>query len=128
MIYVDSSVLLAALLVEDRRPPEPFWSETLATSRLADYEVWIRIHARRVADLCTEEAVRLLGRLRHIELDARVLDRLREPLPTVVRTLDAIHLASALFLRSHAGPTRLATYDRRLARAAEALGLETFEP
>lgn len=128
MIYVDTSVLLAALLAEDRKPPDSFWRESLATSRLADYEVWIRIHGLQLANRCTEEVTRLLGRLRHLELEAPILDRLREPLPAVVRTLDAIHLASALFLDAHAGSIRLATYDRRLARAAEVCGLEAFEP
>lgn len=128
MIYVDSSVLLSALLVENRRPPASFWSETLVTSRLADYEIWVRLHARKVADRCGEEATRLLARLQRLELEASVLARLRAPLPVAVRTLDAIHLASVLFLAEHQSGTRLATYDRRLAHAAEAYEVTTFEP
>jgi predicted nucleic acid-binding protein len=128
VIYVDTSVLLAALIAEDRRPPASFWSEALATSRLADYEVWVRIHARGVAERCGEEATRLLGRLRHLELQPPVLDRLREPLPVPVRTLDAIHLVSARFLAEQLPGTRIATYDHRLARAASAFDLHAFEP
>ena len=128
MIYVDSTVLLAALIVEDRRPPASFWSEALATSRLADYEVWVRLQARGVAERCGEEATRLLGRLRHLELRAPILDSLREPLPAPVRTLDAIHLVSARFLAEQLPGTRIATYDQRLARAAKAFDLHAFEP
>jgi len=42
MIYVDSSVLLADLLVEPRPPPQELWDEDLASSRLLAYEVWNR--------------------------------------------------------------------------------------
>jgi hypothetical protein len=49
VIYLDSSVALAHLLAEDRSPPESIWKETLVASRLLKYEVWNRIHARRLA-------------------------------------------------------------------------------
>lgn len=40
MIYLDTSVALAHLLAEDRRPPEALWDETLVSSRLLEYELW----------------------------------------------------------------------------------------
>ena len=43
MIYLDSSVALAHLLGEDRRPPGELWSETLVSSRLFEYELWTRV-------------------------------------------------------------------------------------
>jgi hypothetical protein len=49
MIYVDTSVALAELLAEDRRPGDHFWNQTLVSSRLLEYEVWIRVHARKLA-------------------------------------------------------------------------------
>jgi hypothetical protein len=59
VIYLDSSVALAHLLAEDRSPPESIWRETLVASRLLEYEVWNRIHARRLA--CSHgEAMRAL--------------------------------------------------------------------
>ena len=45
MIYLDSSVALAHLLVEDRAPPETIWQAPLISSRLLEYEVWNRVHA-----------------------------------------------------------------------------------
>lgn len=50
LIYVDTSVALAHLFAEDRRPPASFWTETLVSSRLLDYEIWTRLHARRATD------------------------------------------------------------------------------
>jgi hypothetical protein len=46
MIYLDTSVALAHLLSEDRRPADALWSETIVASRLLEYELWTRIHAR----------------------------------------------------------------------------------
>ena len=37
---------LAHLLAEDRRPPASLWSETLVASRLLEYEIRTRLHAR----------------------------------------------------------------------------------
>jgi len=49
VIYVDTSVALAQLLAEDRRPPASLWNETLVASRLLEYELWTRLHARKLA-------------------------------------------------------------------------------
>jgi hypothetical protein len=46
VIYLDTSVALAHLLAEDRSPPESLWQEPLIASRLLEYELWNRIHAR----------------------------------------------------------------------------------
>ena len=50
MIYVDTSVVLAQLLAEDRSPPARLWNETLVASRLMEYEIWTRLHARQLAE------------------------------------------------------------------------------
>ena len=39
LVYLDTSVALAHLLAEDRRPPAGLWQEELVTSRLLEYEV-----------------------------------------------------------------------------------------
>ena len=48
MIYLDTSVALAHLLAEDVIPNATLWSETLVSSRLLEYELWTRVHARRL--------------------------------------------------------------------------------
>ncbi len=51
-------------------------------------------------------------------------DLWREPL-TASRALDALHLATMAFLRSHGQPIELASYDARLLAAARALQIPT---
>ncbi|HEY4634673.1 MAG TPA: PIN domain-containing protein [Candidatus Limnocylindrales bacterium] len=122
MIYVDSSVILAQLLAEDRFPDASFWSRgPLVSSRLVEYEVWNRVHSRGLADSHGDDVRSLLGRLALLELAPPVLARALEPFPTPIRTLDALHLASIEFLRGMGQRPSLATYDRRLADAAIAL-------
>lgn len=126
MIYVDTSVLLAQLLSEGRRPPPSLWSEDLIASRLAEYEVWTRIHARGLGASHGDAAREILAHLSLLELSSLVLDRALEPFPVPVRTLDALHLASVEFLRSRRLPVRLATYDRRMSEAAHRLEIPLF--
>jgi hypothetical protein len=124
VIYVDTSVVLAQLLAEDRHPGPVFWDSTpLLSSRLLEYEAWTRINGRGLDASHGEELRSLLGRLAFLELAPPVLARALEPFPTPVRTLDALHLGSIEFLRALGQRPRLATYDRRLAEAAGALAI-----
>ena len=77
MIYVDTSVALAHLLAEDRRPASSLWAEPLVSSRLLEYELWNRIHARRLTSSHGEAARLLVGRLALIELAMLYLGRNR---------------------------------------------------
>jgi predicted nucleic acid-binding protein len=126
MIYLDTSVALAQLLAEDRKPPAELWAEPLVSSRLLEYEVWTRIHARRLAEGHGEAVRTLLARVAFVELDRRVLARALEPFPAPVGTLDALHLASAEFVREHGQEVVLASYDRQMLRAARLLGMATY--
>lgn len=127
MIYLDTSVALAHLLAEDRRPPEAIWKEELVASRLLEYELWTRIHARDL-DRSHGDLVRLLlARLAVLELHPDVLERATRPFPVPVRTLDALHLASVAFLRERGRDVTLATYDRRLGEAATAMGIPLLD-
>ena len=127
MIYLDSSVALAQLLAEDRVPPQRLWGEALASSRLLEYEVWTRIHARRLARSHGESVRALVGRVALVELAPPVLSRALEPFPHPLRTLDALHLASIEFLRAQGQSVELATYDVRLARAARDLKIPLYK-
>lgn len=120
---MDSSVLLAAILIEQNEPSQDFWKQPLVSSRLAEYEVWCRLHALRRGAQEGDRADALLRDLTLVELTRQALGRMLDPLPLPVRTLDAIHLATMDFLRRE-GETKLllATYDRRLEQAARAMG------
>lgn len=129
MIYVDSSVVLAQLLAEDRYPDPVFWEGgPFVSSRVLEYEVWNRINARGLNVSHAEEVRQLLGRIAFLELVPPVLARALEPFPIAVRTLDALHLASVEFLRRLGQRPVLATYDGRMSAAAASLdvGLASF--
>ena len=123
MIYLDTSIALAHLLAEDRRPPDTLWRQSLVTSRLLEYELWTRLNARGLGPSHGEAARRLLERLAVLELLPNVLARALEPFPMPVRTLDALHLASMVFLRARGQAVELASYDDRLLVAARSLGI-----
>ena len=121
MIYLDTSVLLAQLLAEDRVPPPELWDGLLVSSRLLQYETWTRLHARGLGDSHGEAARQLLGRVALLELEPPILARALEPFPLSVRTLDALHLASMDFLRRQGQEVTLATFDQRMKATAEQL-------
>lgn len=64
----------------------------------------------------TIEAFDLIG------LNHSVLERAAEPFPTMIGSLDAIHLASALLARTKYDDLVLATHDDELATAGRAVG------
>ena len=114
MVYLDTSVALAHLGAENVRPPDALWSESLISFRLITYETFSRLHAQGRGETHDEVARELLGRVSMLELVEPIVGRAAEPFPVSVRTLDAIHLASMLFLKTQGIEPRLATADRRL--------------
>ena len=128
MIYVDTSVVLAALLAEGRRPSADFWAEPLISSRLLEFETWTRLNARRSPENVVEAAHRIVGCVALVEMTGIVLSRALEPFPVPVRTLDALHLSSAAYLVAQGVRLRFATYDTRQAGAASAMKLDVFQP
>jgi predicted nucleic acid-binding protein len=124
VIYLDTSVLLAELFAEDRKPPRSLWTEPLVSSRLLDYEAWTRTHALGRAETHGERLVEWLSRVNFVELLPEVLMRARETFPQPVRTLDAMHLSTLCFLKERGvKELQLATYDHRLAAVATQLNL-----
>lgn len=57
-----------------------------------------------------------------VPIGPAVLERAAEPFPTMLGSLDAIHLASALLVRDEFDALVFATHDRELAIAARAEG------
>jgi predicted nucleic acid-binding protein len=65
--------------------------------------------------------------LSFLAVTSDVLERASRPMPTTVRTLDAIHLASAVVIREEMLPDLVfATHDRQQAIAARVLGFEVI--
>ena len=128
-VYLDTSVILRRLLNEPNSVSNwGRWDAAYASS------IWL-IEAQRTVDrlrlegrLCDEDVARLRDDLRKVHaslhivpLSEDVLVRAGEAFPTTVGTLDAIHLASALAIRSSVQLDRFLTHDRRLAVAAASL-------
>jgi predicted nucleic acid-binding protein len=125
--YLDSSAIVKLVVTEpesaalrrylSRRRP-------LVSSALAKAEV-----GRALLPL-GEQAVRrgqeALARLELMRINERILANAGQLLPAELRTLDAIHVASALELR--ADLTRIVTYDERMHAAAEAAGCSVAAP
>ncbi len=66
------------------------------------------------------------ARINFLDLTVPILDTAARLDPPALRSLDAIHLASALSLGSDLGV--IVTYDQRLAQAAITLGLPVASP
>ena len=127
MIYLDTSVALSHLLAEDRQPRTELWEQPLVASRLLVYELLTRLNTRDLARTHGDAARMLLGRVALLDLTPPVLARALEPFPKPVRTLDALHLASAMFLRERGHDLTIATFDARMATAAMSMGLGLFD-
>jgi hypothetical protein len=125
LIYLDSSVALAAIFVEPRRAPPDFWTSNLISSRLLEYEVINRVHTL-ASDAGKLAAAELLLEVTLLELSPPILVRALQPFPQPVRTLHGLHLATMDFLRRHGQTVELASYDVRLNAAAVALGFPLY--
>ena len=68
----------------------------------------------------------MLSGIEVVGVNARLADRAAGIAPATVRTLDAIHLATAVSMGS--ALASFVTYDERLAEAARALGLPVVAP
>ena len=132
VVYLDTSIVLA--VVFGQMPAPGYWGR------------WDRAY---VSDLMVTEARRAVDRLRldgaldddgvvaahdslraveerveSVRLTRRILARAGGSMPVVVKTLDAIHVATALALaESRESELSFATLDKRQERAAKASGL-----
>ena len=125
MIYVDSSVVLAHLLGENRSPSDALWREPVTSSRLLEYEVWNRIHAYNLSRSHGEETRTFIAGFTLMDLSPAILARALNPFPIALRTLDRLHLATVEFIRNREPHVELASYDARMLAGARALGIAT---
>jgi predicted nucleic acid-binding protein len=136
IVYLDSSVVLRPLFAQpDRLRSWGTWTAAYSSELLG-------VECRRAIDRLRLEGIYDDGqvaeanqRLVHIE---RTITRIRishpiiheasRTMPTVVKTLDAIHLASAVMLRDRRHiDLQFSTHDVQQAVAARALGFTTLE-
>jgi predicted nucleic acid-binding protein len=127
LTYVDSSAIVKLVVAEAeskalrrylaRRQP-------LVSSALARTEV-----ARALMPSGGDAVARgqdVLRRVQLLRVNDRVLSEAGRLEPTELRSLDAIHLASASQLGASVG--QIVTYDERMAEAAKAIGWTVASP
>lgn len=127
MIYIDSSIALAKLLAEPRSVPDALWKQQLISSRLLEYEVWNRVHAKQLTHRLNRQVQELMDLIQLVELTPVVLARALEPWPIPLRTLDALHLASADYMRRRGQEVALASFDQRLVAGGHALHMPIYD-
>jgi hypothetical protein len=125
--YLDSSALVKLVVAEPestalrrylrRRRP-------LVSSALARTEVLRAVLLE--GDAGSARARDVLSSVDLIRVNDRVLNAAGALPPPDIRSLDAIHLATAQLLGSDLG--RVVTYDDRMREAADGLSLETHTP
>jgi predicted nucleic acid-binding protein len=125
--YLDSSAVVKLIVAE----PESAALRThlrrrrpLVSSALARTEVLRALLP--VGEIALSRAHEVLRRLDLVRINDRVLDAAGVLRPAQVRSLDAIHLATAQLLGEDLG--QVITYDDRMADAARSLGLKTIAP
>lgn len=129
MIYLDSSALVKLAVTEPESAALADWlrdSSQLVrvSSPLVRVEVPRAVWRADPGSL--PQAYTIVRRLREIRMTEAVLTRAAGVRPNVLRTLDAIHVASAMSVRDNL--TALVCYDKRMLAAAQDAGLPTASP
>jgi predicted nucleic acid-binding protein len=136
-LYLDSSVVVAWLLSEPGRLPEPESFDGAFASSILELEV-SRALRRQLAEkrLAQEDLDRLLdaatvwfAQIGIVPLSRAILRRAAGPFPTILSALDAIHLSTALMWREDTGDeVAFLTHDRQLRAAARACRFAISRP
>ena len=128
-LYLDSSAIVKLILPEPetralvhRLQDDP----DVLSSALARVEVLRALKRIKGSPRAWRQAERVLARVALVRVDDAVLERAAEIDPPDLRSLDAIHLATALGIgeKLHG----MVTYDSRLANAARQVGLAVLAP
>jgi predicted nucleic acid-binding protein len=129
VIYFDTSALVKLVFDETESAALAEWLTVRAdvpkvSSDLSTIEL-LRT-CRRVDEDAVEGANLLLGGIDLLPVDRAIVEKAATLVPTELRSLDAIHLASAMSVR--ASLTALVAYDVRLCSAAAQAGIEVVSP
>ncbi|GAB3271580.1 type II toxin-antitoxin system VapC family toxin [Arthrobacter pigmenti] len=127
MIYVDTSALAKLVIVESETEALRAYFRDAAQTPTASSElalVEVRRAALRRNRETAESAEEVLARVDRYPLNSDVINRASSLEPSTLRTLDALHIATALELHA----TVVVTYDRRMFQACHANGLTAVAP
>ncbi|MDE2282465.1 MAG: type II toxin-antitoxin system VapC family toxin [Actinomycetales bacterium] len=129
MIYIDTSALVKLLFDEPESKALTDWltqnaEKPKVSSDLSTVEL-LRT-CQRIDGSIVDDARRLLDGVDLVPIDHMIVEQAANLVPRELRSLDAIHLASALSLIEDL--TAFLAYDTRLCIAAEQAGLPVVSP
>lgn len=129
MIYLDSAAVVKLAHAEPESAALRGWLDKRAEAQWVS-SVLTEIESFRALARYAPEAVSrlpaVLDQIDLIDLDQPIRMLARTVTPATVRSLDAIHLGTALRIRPSL--TSFVTYDKRLLDAAQAAGLPIDAP
>ena len=131
IVYLDSSIILNWILSQPKSWKKwGKWTEAY-TSQLALVEVFRTLDRLRLQRGLSDEEVsdqrtdcsQVLAGLYVLEISSSVVEKASESFPVFVKSLDAIHLATAKIWQGRCPDLVFATHDKQQAVAARAIGL-----
>lgn len=127
IVYVDTSALMKLVRPEEHSAALRGWlaahDPTLVTSTIGAVE--LRRAAARVGASSVPVAEAVIARTRLVQAQPATLDLAARLAPPALRTLDAIHLATAVMIGDL---DAVLCYDRRLGAAFERIGITVEAP
>jgi hypothetical protein avisC_07029 len=130
VIYVDTSAALLVLLGQEGAVSSQAFLGRLASGERVTSSVLLQIEMTRALHrekLSLTIAQEFLNGVELLPINDDVIERACA-MTEELKSLDAIHLATALLLDDPGDPVTVFTHDARLVHAARAHGLAVFDP
>ncbi len=134
--YIDSSIALDWILhFKNVKPIRLKKVENIASSELLEIECNRVLDRYRLQGFLNDDSLgeskkklkSLIESIGLIEITEKIKKRAKESFPTIIGTLDAIHLSSALLWAQELGkPLILLTRDREMKLCSEAMGIDVL--
>jgi len=129
--YLDSSVLLRHILLGEEPIRHALDFPRVVSSELLEIECRRVLHRYRLAGELTDESMAvarerldvILGGVDLLEMTMPIKQRAMDPFPVSVRTLDALHVSTALMVAETTDGLSLFSHDRGMNLCARSLGL-----
>ena len=129
--YLDSSVLLRHILLGEEPIRHALEFPRVVSSELIEIECRRVLHRCRLTGELTDETLtvarerldEVLAGIDLLEMSRQIKQRAMGPFPVNVRTLDALHVATALMVGEDAGGVALFSHDEGMNRCARSLGI-----
>ncbi len=133
--YVDSSVVLRYLLVQDTSLEKIEEYDQTGSSELLLIECSRVIQRYRLENRLNDEQLaeiqsilsEIVDSLYVFELNSQIKQRAAQAFPTIISTLDAFHLTTAfVWQKQDNSPFVLFTFDKQMKLCAQAMGIHTI--